>query len=72
MHRNLKDVIANFAAGCRFKDGIQQENSYSMIDRKQEFVLIHRIGRNIIIVIGPKQDQANGVMKQIAVKLKVS
>lgn len=68
----FKGAIAKFAAGSRFKDGMQQEDSYSMIDRKQEVVMVHRAGQNIIIVIGPKLDQADAIMEQIAAKLKVS
>ena len=62
-------AIAKIAAGSRFTDVRQLRDTYSMIDSKQESVMIRRTEQHIIIVIGPKHDRANAISEQIAGKL---
>jgi hypothetical protein len=62
-------AIAKIVAGSRFTDARQRGDAYSMIDSKQESVMIRRTGQHIVIVIGPKHVRANAISEQIAGKL---
>jgi hypothetical protein len=62
-------AIAKITAGSRFTDIRQRGETCSMIDSKQESVMIRRAGQHIIIVIGPKHDRVNASSEQIAGKL---
>jgi hypothetical protein len=62
-------AIAKIVANSRFTDARQRGDAYSMIDSKQESVMIRRTGQHIVIVIGPKHDRANAISEQIAGKL---
>jgi hypothetical protein len=63
-------AIAKIAAGSRFTDVKQRGDTCSMIDSKQESVMIRRAGRYIIIVIGSKHERGNAISDQIVGKLQ--
>jgi len=62
-------AITKLSAGSGFINGIRQGNQYSMVDRKQEYVIAKQTGRYIAIVIGPDEDKAKGTSERLVAKL---
>ncbi len=58
------------SAGTRFKDQTRQGNQYTLVDRKQESVMVKQTGRHIAIVIGPDAGKVKAISERLVEKLQ--
>lgn len=65
----LEYAITKLSAGTRFTNQTRQGNQYTMVDRKQESVMVQQTGRYIAIVIGPDVQKVKATSERLVAKL---
>ena len=63
-------AVAKLSAGTRFSNQSRQENRYTMVDRKQEHIMVTQTGRHITIVIGKDADTVQSISAGLVAKLQ--
>lgn len=63
-------ATAKLSAGSRFTNNTRQGNLYSMVDRKQELVVVKQTERYIVIVIGQDEGKVKTISERLVEKLK--
>ena len=63
-------ATAKLSAGTRFSNQTRQEKQYTMVDRKQESVMVKQTGRHIAIVIGSDADKIKAIAERLVAKLQ--
>lgn len=63
-------ATTKLTAGTRFTNQSRQGNQYTMVDRKQEYVMVKQTGRHIAIAIGPDADKVKSTAEQLVAKLQ--
>ena len=63
-------ATAKLSAGSRFTNHTRQGNLYSMVDRKQELVVVRQTERYIVIVIGHDEEKVKTTSERLVEKLK--
>ena len=62
-------ATSKLSAGTRFSSQSRQENRYTMVDRKQEHIMVTQTGRHITIVIGKNADTVQSIAAGLVAKL---
>ncbi len=62
-------ATGKLSAGTRFTNQTRQENQYTMVDRKQESLMVKQTGRHISIVIGPDAEKVKSTSERLVAKL---
>lgn len=65
-------AITKLSAGTRFTNQTRQGNQYTMVDRKQESVMVKQTGHHIVIVIGPDTERVKATSERLVEKLQGS
>ena len=63
-------ATTKLSAGTRFTNQTRQGNQYTMVDRKQESVMVKQTGRHIAIVIGKDAEKVKATSERLVEKLK--
>jgi len=63
-------ATTKLSAGTRFTNQTRQGNQYTMVDRKQESIMIKQTGHHIAIVIGPDAEKVKSISKRLVEKLQ--
>jgi hypothetical protein len=63
-------ATTKLSAGARFSNQTRQGNQYTMVDRKQESVMVKQTGRYIAIVIGPDAEKVKSISERLVAKLQ--
>ncbi|MDK9708184.1 MAG: hypothetical protein OEL83_14165 [Desulforhopalus sp.] len=64
-------ATSKLLAGTRFSKQSQQENHFTMVDRKAEHIMITQTGRHIAIVIGKDVRKVQSISAGLVAKLKL-
>lgn len=62
-------ATSKLAASARFSKQIGQEKQYTMLDRKQESLMIKQTGHHIAIVIGSNAEKVASILERLVAKL---
>ena len=62
-------ATGKLSAGTRFSKQTRQENQYTMLDRKQESLMVRQTGQHIAIVIGPDGEKVKAISERLVNKL---
>ena len=63
-------ATTKLSVGTRFIGQTRQENQYTMVDRRQESVMIKQTGRHIAIVVGPDAEKVKATSERLVEKLR--
>lgn len=63
-------ATGKLSAGSRFRNQSRQENRYTMVDRKQEHIMVMQMGRHITIVVGKDADAVQSISAGLVAKLQ--
>ena len=63
-------ATGKLSAATRFSNKTRQENQYTMVDRKQESLMVKHTGRHITIVIGPDAEKVKATAERLVAKLQ--
>ena len=63
-------ATTKLSTGTRFTNQIRQEKQYTMVDRKQESLMIKQTGRHITIVIGKDVEKVKSISERLVAKLR--
>ena len=62
-------ATTRLSAGTRFTNQTRQGNQYTLVDRKQESVMVKQTGRHIAIVIGKDAEKVKATSERLVEKL---
>jgi hypothetical protein len=63
-------ATGRLSTGTRFSSQTRQGNQYTMVDRKQEHIMVTQTGHHIAIVIGPDAEKVKAISERLVAKLQ--